>query len=769
MASRSSTSRRQRKRNRTRKKKTRNLWQFQLLVILACVGTACILWLDYRIQHEFEGKKWSLPARVYASPMEIYPGQELSLTTLEGELLSIGFNQSDLLVKPGQYSKTHDSREFLKRSFSFWNEREMQQAVNVVFRRDHIARLSDVNSGASLSLVRLEPQLIGKIYPEHNEDRVVIGYHEVPQFLIAALVAVEDRHFFSHFGLDFRGILRAAFTNIRKGEIAQGGSTLTQQLVKNFFLSSQRSYWRKINEVIMALLLERRYSKQEILTAYINEIYLGQHGARGIHGFGTAAEFYFARPLKELRVDQMALLAGLVRGASYYNPRRHPQRALQRRNLVLRLMQEQGLLTAEKAGLAQSKALDLAAKPAWGQSKYPAFLELVRRQLLRDYKIQDLQNEGLRIFTTLVPHIQEAAEAAASKKLAVLEKRKHLKTASLQMAAVILRIGTGEIIALIGGRDKHVNGFNRALDAKRPIGSLIKPAIYLAALSKPEKYNILTLIDDVPIEIKQSDGRVWKPRNYDRKSHGQVSLIDALKNSYNLAAVRLGMSVGLANVIKTLRDTGIQSSIKAYPSLLLGALELSPVEVSQMYQTIANGGFQVPLNSIRAVLDSQARPLQRYALQIRQTLDPAPVFLTNFLLSEVVRSGTGKSLHKAMGEDKSLAGKTGTTNDLRDSWFVGFGDDLLAVIWLGRDDNQPAKYTGAGGAMQLWAEMMKVVKVQALTQIAPESISWLKVATKKQSKYCTDLARLPYIKTANAIPLKGCHDNSVNHQTSLLH
>lgn len=745
------------------------MWQFQLFVILACVGTACVLWLDYRIQNEFEGKKWSLPARVYASPMEIYPGQELSLTTLEGELLSIGFKQSEPVVKPGQYRRTHDSLAFIKRSFRFWDGREMQQAVNVVFRGNHVAKLSDVNTGASLSLVRLEPQLIGKIYPEHNEDRVVLGKHEAPQFLIEALVAVEDRHFYNHFGLDFRGILRAAFTNIRKGEIVQGGSTLTQQLVKNFFLSSQKSYWRKINEIIMALLLERRYSKQEILTAYINEIYLGQHGAWGIHGFGTAAEFYFARPLKELRTDQMALLVGLVRGASYYNPRRHPQRALQRRNLVLRLMQEQGLLTAKKAGLAQSKALDLAAKPAWGQSKYPAFLELVRRQLLRDYKIQDLQNEGLRIFTTLVPHIQEAAGAAARKKLVVLEKRKHMKIASLQMAAVILRIGTGEVIALIGDRDKHVRGFNRALDAKRPIGSLIKPAIYLAALSKPEKYNILTLVDDLPIELTQSDGKVWKPRNFDRKNHGQVSLIDALKNSYNIATVRLGMSVGLTNVIKTLRDTGIESSIKAYPSLLLGALELSPFEVSQMYQTIANGGFQAPLNSIRAVLDSQARPLQRYGLEIKQTLDPGPVFLTNFLLSEVIRSGTGKSLNKAMGEKKSLAGKTGTTNDLRDSWFVGFGDDLLAVTWLGRDDNQTAKYTGAGGAMQLWSEMMKTVKVQALTQIAPESIRWLKVTAKKKKKYCTDLARLPYIKTANAIPLQGCHDKMDNRQTSPIH
>ncbi|MFQ5660495.1 MAG: penicillin-binding protein 1B [Gammaproteobacteria bacterium] len=714
------------------------------------------MWLDHHIQDKFEGRRWSLPARVYAGPLEIYPGLTLSISRLERELLSTGFVQHAHLNHSGQYRRSHHALEFVKRPFRFWDGKEQRASIHVSFDGDRISSMRDNRTGKPLSVVRLEPRLIGKIYPAHNEDRVLLSSDETPAFLLKTLVAVEDRSFYHHFGIDFRGILRALFMDIRQGGFSQGGSTLTQQLVKNYFLSPHRTFRRKFNEMIMAVLLELHYSKNEILSAYINEVYLGQHGARSIHGFGTAAEFYFGRPLNELRIEHIALLVGLVRGASYYNPRRHPQRALERRNLVLRLLHDQGYLSKEETTLAQSRPLGVTGKPTWGRAKYPAFLDLVRRQLLRDYKMKDLRNEGLRIFTTLEPDIQDTVEHIAGKKLRELEKRKGVKLNSLQMASVILRIGTGEVLAVIGGRDRQLDGFNRALDAKRPIGSLIKPAIYLTALSRPDRYNLLTLIDDTPVAVRQKDGALWQPRNYDRKPHGKVLLGDALKHSYNLASVRLGLDVGLDKVISTLHKTGIDAAIKAYPSLLLGSLELAPIEVAQMYQTLANGGFQVPVNTIRAVLDRYNRPVQRYGIEVRQTLDPVPVFLLDFLLTEVVRDGTARALNQSMRGRQPLAGKTGTTNDLRDSWYAGFGDELLAVTWMGRDDDQPTRFTGSSGALQLWSAMMNAIQLQPLQLRAPEGIKWLNILNKTGGKHCPDQKAIPYNGSYESIALTDC-------------
>ena len=305
-------------------------WFLQLLFILFLAVAGYVIWLDFRIHSEFEGKRWLLPARVYARPLEIYPGQELSPELLKHELDQSGYQSVSALRQAGQYMSASGRVEFIKRSFHYWDGKEPQMHLRVDFEDGRIVQIRERPADRTIGLARLEPRLIGKIYPEHNEDRVLIPYEEVPQFLVDALIAVEDRHYFAHDGLDMRGIARAIITNIRQAELAQGGSTLTQQLVKNFFLTDERTLWRKFNEAIMALLLEWRYSKAEILSAYINEIYLGQNGARGIHGFGTAAEFYFAKPLNELQTEQLALLIGLVRGASYYDPRRHPERALKR-------------------------------------------------------------------------------------------------------------------------------------------------------------------------------------------------------------------------------------------------------------------------------------------------------------------------------------------------------------------------------------------------------------------------------------------------------
>lgn len=719
----------------------------QLVFIGLFCSAAFILWLDHRIRTEFEGKKWALPARVFASPPELYHGARIDRHALEKELHNTGYHRVNKPQRPGEYAKAGDQLIIYVREFEFWDGKQPAQRIVIDFQEQQIDALADISTGASVPVLRLEPQLIGKIHPEHHEDRILVAYEEVPPLLVDALIAVEDRDYFSHFGIDPRGILRAAWANLRSGDVRQGGSTLTQQLVKNFFLSQERTLWRKFNEVIMAILLERHYSKSEILAAYINEIYLGQHGALGIHGFGTAAEYYFARPLGELSIDQLALLTGLVRGASYYNPRKHPERALARRNLVLQQMFEQGYLDKVSAVKAAGAPLDIAASPRWSSARYPAFLELVKRQLQMDYRPEDLRTEGLRIFTTLNPVYQDIAEQAVTERLKKLELDRGLPVNTIEAAGVISSVETGEILSLIGGRDPQKEGFNRAVDAKRPIGSLIKPAIYLTALARPDQYNVLTPLQDEPISVKQRGGRQWTPDNYDGQSHGTVPLHRALEMSYNLATVRLGMTLGMERIRALLKQLGINETVPDYPSVYLGALELSPLQVTQMYQTLASNGFQIPLRAIREVLDKNGAPLQRYGLELRQTIDSRAVHVTNVLLTGVVNRGTAKSLSRRLPELMPLAGKTGTTNDLRDSWFAGFGDDILGVVWLGRDDNQPAGLTGATGALQVWIDMMQQVRPQPLLLVPPEGVVWLPVLDEQRVlDDCPGSQPLPFIE-----------------------
>ena len=504
---------------------------------------------------------------------------------------------------------------------------------------------------------------------------------------------------------------------------------------------------RKINEMLMAVMLEYHYSKENILSAYINEIYLGQNGQRSIHGFGTAAEFYFSKPLAELNNAEIALLVGMVKGASYYNPRKQAKRALKRRNLVLNLLQEQDFISVTELKRATSKPLDVSAKPRWSSAKYPAYIDLVRRHLKRDYRIDDLRNEGLQIHTTLDVDKQEISQNSVTNSLSKLEKGKGFNSGTLQSALVVVEQHSGEVLALVGDRNKDKNAFNRALDAKRPIGSLIKPAIYMTALNMPAKYNVLTSLDDSHVVLQQKNGKRWEPNNYDKRTHGNVPLVRSMAKSYNISTVRLGMAVGLENVIQTLKNLGVTSAIPRLPSMLLGALNLSPYEVTQMYQTIASGGLQIPLRTIRSVLDSNGQPLRRYDLAVREYIKPETAFLTQYLLTEVVQNGTARRLLRELPSLIPLAGKTGTTNDLRDSWFAGFGDRILSVVWVGRDNNQTAKLTGSTGAMQIWVDIMKKIKPEPLLLIEPEEVEWRDYPDMSNPKSsCNQTKSYPFIK-----------------------
>ena len=727
--------------------------------MLAVFLTVYIAYLDFQVRRQFDGKRWSLPARVYARPLELYVGLPLTPDALDTELTTLHYQPASSPRQPGEMSRNRNVFHLVTRRFVHWDGEEGSRDIRVSLSDGVISQVSDAANGKDVSLVRLEPVLVGSFYPTHNEDRVLVKLAEVPPALVNALIAVEDHGFYTHHGIAPLSILRALWANIRARGVVQGGSTLTQQLVKNFYLSSERTLTRKINEAIMALLLEWHYEKDEILEAYLNEVYLGQDGNRSVHGFGLASHFYFERPLSELSVDQFALLVGLVKGPSYYNPRTHPERAGQRRNFVLDVMVEQGLISRDEAAQAKSHSLGVSRDANKAIDTFPAFLDMVRRQLRRDYREEDITSEGLRIFTTLDPQVQWQFEEALDKRLGVLERNRSLPAGTLEGAGVVTSIQGGEVLAVAGGRKPGFSGFNRALDANRQVGSVIKPAVYLTALERPEHYTLATLLDDDPLTYTAPNRTTWSPNNYDKHFHGMTPLYLALANSYNVATARLGLDVGIKSVIATLRDLGIDQPLNAYPSLLLGAVELSPLQVTQMYQTIASGGFQTPLRAIRAVLAADGTPLQSYPLRVTSAINPAATYLVTTALRYASRAGTGRSLYQVLPSDMDIAGKTGTTDDMRDSWYAGYTGDRLAVVWVGRDDNKSTGLSGSSGALLVWRDLFSRLGYSGSLQSDVEGIDYIRIdplTGLRADQGCENGVELPFIQGSGPVADAPC-------------
>ncbi|WP_271409197.1 penicillin-binding protein 1B [Pseudomonas sp. Q1-7] len=731
-------------------------WAVKLGLVGLVILAGFAIYLDAVVQEKFSGKRWTVPAKVYARPLELFVGLKLSKDDFLKELDALGYRRESVSNGPGAASVAGNAVELNTRGFQFYEGAEPAQRVRVRFSGDYVAGLTQAN-GADLAVARLEPLLIGGLYPAHHEDRVLIKLDQVPAYLVETLVATEDREFFNHHGVSLKSIARAFWVNATAGELRQGGSTLTQQLVKNFYLTSERSLSRKATEAMMAVLLELHYDKREILEAYLNEVFLGQDGQRAIHGFGLASQYFFSQPLAELKVHQIALLVGMVKGPSYYNPRRFPERALERRNLVIDLLAEQGVVTPEEAAAAKQKPLGVTRRGSLADSSYPAFLDLVKRQLRQDYREEDLTEEGLRIFTSFDPILQSKAETSLSETLKRLAGRKGVD--QVESAMVVSNPETGEIQALIGSRQPRFAGFNRAVDAVRPIGSLIKPAVYLTALERPSQYTLTSWVADEPFSVKGQDGQVWRPQNYDRRAHGTIYLYQGLANSYNLSTAKLGLELGVPNVLKTLERLGVSREWPAYPSMLLGAGALSPMEVATMYQTLANGGFNTPLRAIRSVLTAEGEPLKRYPFQIQQRFDPGAIYLVQNAMQRVMREGTARSVYSQLPSSLTLAGKTGTTNDSRDSWFAGFSQDLLAVVWLGRDDNGKTPLTGATGALQVWTSFMRKADPLPLDMPMPENVvqAWIDPHSGQGSDpSCPGAVQMPYIRGSEPVPGAPC-------------
>lgn len=719
-----------------------------VIIAVAMLGLYT-LYLNSQVQEQFEGRRFALPSRVYARPLDLFPGARLSADEFARELKRLGYRQPLQDNEPGRFARHNNEFDIVTRPFVFWDGEQPSYALHLSFGAAGLETLSNNADGAPLNLARLDPEYIGGIYPGHNEDRVLVKLDEVPTDLVNALLAVEDRRFYSHNGLDPRGIARALVSTLSGGP-RQGGSTLTQQLVKNFFLTPERTLKRKFNEALMSLLLESHYGKEEILETYINEIYLGQDKNRAIHGFGLAAQFYFGKRLNELSLAQSTMLVAIVKGPKLYDPHKNPDKALERRNLALSLMRDQDFITEDQFLKAKIEPLGVGTKPSMGTTRYPAFFGLVRKQLLEYYQEEDLREEGLQIFTTLDPRTQAASESALVTWLNRVDKQGADEDAHrLEGAVVVTDSQNGEVLAVVGGRDPSFPGFNRAIDAHRHIGSLMKPAVYLAALSDPQqRYTLATLLDDSPLVWEEPGRAPWTPENYDKTNHGEVPLRTALVNSYNIPTARIGLELGVDKVLEQARKLGAGEDFPPYASSVLGAVPMSPLDATQMYQTIASGGFRVPLRAIREVLTASGTPLQRYQLSVEQVADAKSVYLLTSALQGVVREGTAKRLANYLPAELNAAGKTGTSDDTRDAWFAGFTGDRVAVVWVGYDDNSPTRFTGSSGALPIWGQLMSQLNPEPLIPPLPENVEmvWTDPATGLRSDPdCPEAIELPFI------------------------
>ncbi|AVT50161.1 penicillin-binding protein 1B [Shewanella baltica] len=682
----------------------RRMWSITWKLALAglAVVTFYSIYLDQIIAQKFEGQKWHLPAQVFSRSMALYPGAAVSHPQMMAELKLLGYRKVANPRQVGEFSASSTRIELWRRPFLHPEGDQVEQRVMISFDSNGVSSVSRVSDKRQLAVFHLEPVLLDRIITGDGEDRLFVPTEEMPKSIVQALLLVEDRSFYEHHGVNPFAIARAAFVNISAGRTVQGGSTLTQQLAKNFFLSSERSLLRKVREALMAVIIDFRYSKDEILEAYLNEVYMGQDKSRAVHGMGLASRFYFGRPISELTIAQQAFLVAAIKGPSYYNPWRYPDRIQERRDLVLRLLMDAGdLTTAEyKAAVESPLAIRNLNKPA--HQKLPSFFALVKQEVNERYGDALLKQSGVKIYTTLDPMAQEAAEIAVTQTLKSLDK----SNKSLQVGMVVTDKYTGGIAAMVGDKTPGFDGFNRAVEIRRPIGSLIKPFVYATALAPNSQFTLATPLKDQPITLKSEQGKTWSPQNFDKKFSGQVPLLTALKKSMNVPTVNLGIAVGVDAVATTLAKSGWQEPLNEYPSMLLGAVNGSPLMVAQVYQTLADSGVYRKLTTVTAVLDADKNPLPVTRLPKEQAISPDTDFLIQYAMQQVVNTGTATRLGNAF-PGVGLAGKTGTSNDSRDSWFAGFDERNVAAIWVGRDDNGKTSLYGSSGAMAVYLAFLK--------------------------------------------------------------
>lgn len=684
-----------------------------LVVAIGAGGALLYLWVE--VSSRFEGRLWELPSRVYSTPVALVTGAPVPSAGLVRYLDRLGYGELDPSEpRPGQYREIGSTLDIFVRGFRLGGEMFAPRQLRLRFAGPRLAAIED-DSGTPLERVILEPELLATLHGSQQEEREIIRLADVPDELVHAVLAAEDARFYSHHGVDFRAVARAALANLRSARIVQGGSTITQQTVKNLYLGHERTWWRKMREVAMAAILEWRFPKARILEVYLNEVYLGQNGSVAVCGMRSAARFYFGRDLGDLSLGEQALLAGLIRSPGLYNPFSHPDRARERRDVVLDAMERRGFVDAEAATRARRGPIELSRGGPGPAAKSPWVVDLVRARLREIVSSRALTERGLRIFTTVDPILQEAAEGALERGLDRLERdapvvRRQKDSRALQGLMVAVRPATGEILAMVGGRSYGESQFNRATLALRQPGSCFKPFVYLAGFEaavegRSEGLQPSTLLDDAPIEIR-SGGSMWRPVNYDRQFRGPVSARHALEKSLNVPTVRASSRVGVAEVAEMAQRCGMDRDFRPLPALALGAQEVTPLELAAAYATVASGGRRADPLIIHQVTDLDGVALETRRTVTRQVVSPQAAYLLNDVLRGVMVDGTGASAAR-LGFRGVAAGKTGTTDDTRDAWFVGYTPDLLALVWVGYDDNARTGLTGASGALPIWVDFMK--------------------------------------------------------------
>ncbi|MCL1040272.1 MULTISPECIES: penicillin-binding protein 1B [Shewanella] len=732
----------------------RKIWSlsWKLGLILFAALTIYSIYLDQIIARKFEGQKWHLPAQVFSRSMALYPGAAVSHDQLIAELKLLGYRKVANPRQVGEFSASKTKVDLWRRPFLHPQGSQEEQRVMITFDSQGVASVAR-SDNRELAVFHLEPVLLDRMITGDGEDRLFVATDKMPKAIVDALILVEDRSFYEHHGVNPFAIVRAAMVNISAGRTVQGGSTLTQQLAKNFFLSSERSIIRKLREALMALIIDFRYDKDEILEAYLNEVYMGQDKSRAVHGMGLASQFYFGRPIAELTLAQQAFLVAAIKGPSYYNPWRYPERAQERRDLVLRLLMESGQLPVAQYKAAVESPLGVRQFSRPVHKKLPAFFAVVRGELSRRFGDALLQQSGIKVYTTLDPLAQEAAELAVRKTMQQLEQRDK----ALQVGMVVTDKYSAGIAAMVGDKVPSYHGFNRAVEIRRPIGSLIKPFVYATALSQGDKYTLATPLKDEPITLTNSHGKTWSPQNVTKQFSGEVPLMTAFKKSMNVPTVNLGMAIGTDAVATTLAKSGWDEEIPDYPSMLLGAVNGSPLMVAQVYQTLADNGRYRQLNAVTHVLDADNQPLAASQSNASQALPVASDFLVQHAMTQVVASGTAAKLGQAF-PGVTLAGKTGTSNDSRDSWFAGFDERNVAAVWVGLDDNGKTSLYGSSGAMAVYQAFLKQRAPIGLRRTPVEGVVNgyfdAKTGVAKQAK-CGNVIAVPAL-TESYHPAKNC-------------
>ena len=679
-----------------------------ILAMFVCIiGLGLFIHYNGIVKRHLTSEKWSLPSTIFADPLVLRTAVPINRSELIAYLQALDyFSAKQPELQPGQYSSYSGGVRFRRRPSLIKDTSE--PVIDVKFNSAGIVRIMDVSSETPVEHYEMEPVTIRNLFGDEWEKRTLVAYKDIPQHMIDAVLAIEDRRFFEHGGIDAIGILRALLRNLDSENGLQGGSTITQQVAKNFFLTPERSLERKINEAFLALVLESRQTKEQILELYLNEIYFGQRGAMSIHGIGEASRVFLRKEVESIDVPEAALLAGMIAAPNQYNPVRNSEQAFERRNLVLRSMLETGTISRkEYESFVKVRVRAFKADPKLNLAPY--FGDVVKTQLLDKYESETLYKRNLNVFTSLDLDMQRAAEESLATGLKNIDAKREKRTGKkIQGCLIAIEPQTGYIKAFVGGRNYSKSQFNRIQQALRQPGSVFKPVVYAAAFERafknPPAFTPATLVEDGPWILKTAT-ETWEPQNYDGEYHGVVTLRKALSHSMNIATAKLANAVGLEEVSSLGKELGFES-VKPYPSIALGSFEVSPWHVARAYAVFANGGLKTELRTVKQVKDHDGKVLESSRKESNRVLHPQTAFLITDMLRSTMSEGTAASVH-SLGFHLPAAGKTGTTNEFRDAWFVGYTPDLLCVVWTGYDDNTPMKMTGAEAALPIWVNFMK--------------------------------------------------------------